>query len=153
LRDVIQARQRVGELLMKGITWLSDAEWSRIEPLLPRGRRGAHRVDDRRVISGIVHMLRSGARWRDCPAAYGPYTTIYNRFNRWSRQGLWFAIFEALTGHSGIYGLAAIDSTHIKAHRSAAGGKGGPSSKRSAPRAAGAPASCTPPPTSKVGRD
>ena len=138
---------------MKGITWLSDAEWSRIEPLLPRGRRGAHRVDDRRVISGIVHMLRSGARWRDCPAAYGPYTTIYNRFNRWSRQGLWFAIFEALTGHSGIYGLAAIDSTHIKAHRSAAGGKGGPSSKRSAPRAAGAPASCTPPPTSKVGRD
>ena len=138
---------------MKGITWLSDAEWARIEPLLPQGRRGAHRVDDRRVISGIVHMLRSGARWRDCPAAYGPYTTIYNRFNRWSRQGLWFAIFEALTGHSGIYGLAAIDSTHIKAHRSAAGGKGGLSSRPSAPRAAGAPASCTPPPTRRADRD
>jgi transposase len=138
---------------MKGITWLSDAEWARIEPLLPRGRRGAHRVDDRRVISGIVHMLRSGARWRDCPAVYGPYTTIYNRFNRWSRQGLWFAIFEALTGHSGIYGLAAIDSTHIKAHRSAAGGKGGLSSKRSAPPAAAAPASCTLPPTRRAGRD
>ena len=73
-------------------------EWKRIEPLLPRGRRGAHRVDDRRVISGIVHMLRSGARWRDCPPEYGPYTTIYNRFNRWSRQGLWFEMFEALTG-------------------------------------------------------
>src|SRR5271155_2317544 len=138
---------------MAKVYWLSEAEWARIEPLLPRGRRGAHRVDDRRIISGIVHMLRSGARWRDCPAAYGPYTTIYNRFNRRSRQGLWFAIFEALTGHSGIYGLAAIDSTHIKAHRSAAGGKGGLSSRRSAPRAAGAPASCTPPPTSKVGRD
>jgi transposase len=138
---------------MKGITWLSDAEWARIEPLLPRGRKGAHRVDDRRVISGIVHMLRSGARWRDCPAAYGPYTTIYNRFNRWSRQGLWFAIFEALTGHSGIYGLAAIDSTHIKAHRSAAGGKGGLSSKRSAPRAAAGPASCTPRPTRSAARD
>jgi transposase len=138
---------------MKGITWLSDAEWARIEPLLPRGRRGAHRVDDRRVISGIVHMLRSGARWRDCPAIYGPYTTIYNRFNRWSRQGLWFAIFEALTGHSGIYGLAAIDSTHIKAHRSAAGGKGGLSSKRSALRAGAGPVSCTPQPTSKAGRD
>jgi len=137
---------------MKGITWLNDAEWSRIEPLLPRGRRGAHRVDDRRVISGIVHMLRSGARWRDCPAAYGPYTTIYNRFNRRSRQGLWFAIFEALTGHSGIYGLAAIDSTHIKAHRSAAGGKGGLSSRRSAPREAGGPASCTPRPTRRAGR-
>jgi transposase len=138
---------------MKGVLWLSDAEWARIEPLLPRGRRGAHRVDDRRVISGIIHMLRSGARWRDCPAVYGPYTTIYNRFNRWSRQGLWFAIFEALTGHSGIYGLAAIDSTHIKAHRSAAGGKGGLSSKRSAPREAGEPASCTPRPTKPVGRD
>ena len=137
---------------MKGITWLSDAEWMRIEPLLPRGRRGAHRVDDRRVISGIVHMLRSGARWRDCPTAYGPYTTIYNRFNRWSRQGLWFAIFEALTGHSGIYGLAAIDSTHIKAHRSAAGGKGGLSSKRSARRGAAEPASSTPRPTRKVAR-
>src|SRR5579885_226532 len=128
---------------MKGITWLSDSEWARIEPLLPRGRRGAHRVDDRRVISGIVHMLRSGARWRDCPAAYGPYTTIYNRFNRWGKQGLWHKIFEALTGNSGIYGPAAIDSTYIKAHRSAAGGKGGLSSKRSAPRAAGAPASST----------
>jgi transposase len=138
---------------MKGITWLSDAEWSRIEPLLPRGRRGAHRVDDRRVISGIVHMLRSGGRWRDCPAAYGPYTTIYNRFNRWGRQGLWFAIFEALTGHSGIYGLVAIDSTHIKAHRSAGGGKGGTSRKRSARRAAAEPASSMPRPTKKAARD
>src|SRR5262249_33446057 len=63
---------------MSKLYWLSDAEWSRLEPLLPRSRRGAHRVDDRRVISGIVHMLRSGARWRDCPSEYGPYTTIYN---------------------------------------------------------------------------
>lgn len=138
---------------MKGITWLSEAEWARIEPLLPRGRRGAHRVDDRRVISGIVHMLRSGGRWRDCPPAYGPYTTIYNRFNRWSRQGLWFALFEALTGHSGIYGLVAIDSTHIKAHRSASGGKGGTSRKRSASRAAGEPASFMPRPMKKAARD
>jgi transposase len=66
---------------------LSDEEWARIEPYLPRGRRGAHRVDDRRVISGIIQMLRTGARWRDCPAEYGPYTTVYNRFNRWSAQG------------------------------------------------------------------
>src|SRR6185437_12492110 len=54
--------------------WLSDAEWAKIERLMPRGRCGAHRVDDRRVISGIIHMLRSGGRWRDCPMAYGPYT-------------------------------------------------------------------------------
>src|SRR3954453_22691248 len=73
--------------MRKQLYWLSDAEWGRLEPLLPRGRRGAPRVDDRRVISGIMHMLHSGSRGRDCPAAYGPYTTIYNRFNRWSRKG------------------------------------------------------------------
>ena len=129
--------------MAEGLYWLNDDEWARIEPHLPRGRRGARRVDDRRVISGIVHMLKSGARWRDCPSAYGPYTTVYNRFNRWSRQGVWHAIFEALTGHSGVYGSVAIDSTHIKAHRSAAGGKGGPSGKPSGARAAGGPASST----------
>jgi len=128
---------------MKGLYWLNDAEWARIEPLLPRGRRGAHRVDDRRIISGIIHMLRSGARWRDCPTAYGPYTTVYNRFNRWSRQGIWQEMFEALTGHCGVYGSVAIDSTHIKAHRSAAGGKGGPAPKGSGARAAGGPRSST----------
>jgi len=53
------------EAWMGKLYWLSAAEWFRLEPLLPRGRKGAHRVDDRRVISGIVHMLRSGARWRD----------------------------------------------------------------------------------------
>lgn len=121
---------------MAELFWLSDTQWRRIEPLLPRGRKGAHRVDDRRVLSGIVYMLQSGARWRDCPAAYGPYTTIYNRFNRRSKQGLWFEIFRAVTGSSGIIGTASIDSTHVKPHRSAAGGKGGPTRKRSAAREA-----------------
>ena len=95
---------------MKHLYWLDDAEWAKIEPYLPRGRRGAHRVDDRRVISGIIHMLRTGARWRDCPAAYGPYTTIYNRFHRWSQQGVWFDVFQALTGMSGRYveGIASV---------------------------------------------
>jgi transposase len=124
---------------MRELYWLSDADWKRLEPLLPRGRRGAHRVDDRRVISGIMHMLHTGARWRDCPAAYGPYTTIYNRFNRWSRQGIWSDIFYALTGSTGRFGTMAVDSTHIKAHRSAAGAKGGLSATPSAARAAGGP--------------
>ena len=123
--------------------WLNPQEWQRIEPLLPRGRRGAHRVDDRRVISGVMHMLRSGARWRDCPSEYGPYTTIYNRFNRWSKQGIWEAIFYTLTGSSGVVSSAAVDSTHIKVHRSAGGAKGGPSATRSAARAAVAPARST----------
>jgi transposase len=115
---------------MRKLYWLDDEAWARIESHLPRGRRGAHRVDDHRVISGIVHMLQSGARWRDCPPEYGPYTTVYNRFNRWSRQGVWVDIFKALTGHTGVWTSdAAIDSTSIRAHRSAGGAKGGPSPK------------------------
>ncbi|RZN32096.1 transposase [Bradyrhizobium sp. Leo121] len=111
--------------MRKQLYWLSDAEWKRLEPLLPRGRRGAHRVYDRRVISGIVHMLRPGARWRDCPPEYGPYTTIYNRFNGGSRQGLWFESVETLTGKTGIVGSSPSTVSHIKAHRSAAGEKWG----------------------------
>ena len=122
--------------MTRDLFWLNDEEWERIAPYLPRGRRGAHRVDDRRVISGIIHMLKTGARWRDCPTAYGPYTTIYNRFNRWSKQGVWEDVFYALTGSSGVIGAAAVDSTHVKAHRSAAGAKGGTSGTPSADRAA-----------------
>ncbi|PHP16606.1 hypothetical protein CG471_27150 [Sphingobium sp. IP1] len=112
---LIQGLVREQETLMaRQLTWLSDAEWAKIEPLLPQGRKGARRVDDRRVISGIVHMLKIGARWRDCPPEYGPYTTIYNRFHRWSQQGVWFEVFEALTGYSGVWGSSAIDSTSIR---------------------------------------
>ena len=113
--------------MARNLYLLSDVEWARIEPLLPKGRRGAHRVDDRRIISAIVFMLRSGARWRDCPAAYGPYTTVYNRFNRWSKQGVWEAIFKALAQLERPVKMASADSTHIKVHRSAGGAKGGPS--------------------------
>jgi transposase len=62
--------------------WLSDRAWATIEPLLPASQPGARRVDDRRVISGIIHVLQSGCRWKDCPSIYGPSTTLYNRFNR-----------------------------------------------------------------------
>ena len=120
----------------KQVYWLSEAEWGKIEPLLARGRRGAHRVDDRRVIGGIVHILRSGARWRNCPAVYGPYSTVYNRFNRWSRQGIWTGIFYALTGSTGMYGTMSVDSTYVKVPRSATGAKGGLSTMRSGARAA-----------------
>jgi transposase len=117
---------------------LDDAAWSVIEPLLPSNQPDARRVDDRRVISGIIHVLQSGCRWRDCPVEYGPYTTVYNRFNRWSRQGIWLEMFKALTGSTGVIGTAAIDASHVKAHRSAAGGKGGSSKKPSGARAAAA---------------
>lgn len=75
-----------------------------------------------------MQMLRSGGRWKDCPAVYGPCTTIYNRWNRWSRQ-VWERIFYALTGSSDVF-TGSVDSTHIKAHRSAGGAqKGGLSSR------------------------
>jgi transposase len=112
--------------------WLSDSEWASIEAVLPRNQCGAHRVDDRRVISGIVHVLQSGCRWRDCPGVYGPYTTIYNRWNRWSKRRIWQQIFETLRKVSCGEDFNAIDSTSAKAHRCAAGGKGGPNSRRSA---------------------
>ena len=70
--------------------WLSDRAWASLEPLLPTNQPGARRVDDRSVISGIILVLKSGCRWKDVPAVYGPPTTIYNRFNRWSRRGIWF---------------------------------------------------------------
>jgi transposase len=63
--------------MRKQIYWLSDTEWKLLEPRVPRGRRGAHRLDDRRVISAIIHMLRSGTRWRDCPPECGPCTTVW----------------------------------------------------------------------------
>jgi transposase len=67
---------------------LSDEEWSALEPLLPTQRKTA-RVNDRRIINAILHVLRTGMPWRDLPERYGPYTTAYNRFNRWSRRGIW----------------------------------------------------------------
>jgi transposase len=118
--------------------WLNDEQWGRIEPHLPTDVRGKERVDDRRVISGILHVLKSGCRWCDCPEAYGPPTTIYNRFVRWARRGVWENLFRELawTGRSGATQM--IDSTHVKAHRSAAGGKGGSISRRLAVREVGA---------------
>ena len=111
--------------MSRSLTWLSDAEWARIEPLLPSGRCGARRVDDRRVISGIVHMLKCGGRWQDCPGEYGPSTTVYNRWNRWSRRGVWGRILAALTDEGWIAETAQIDSSYVKAHRCSGGAKGG----------------------------
>jgi transposase len=120
---------------MAGEFWLTDRQWAVIEPVLPKNQSGAHRVDDRRVISGIVHVLKSGCRWQDCPALYGPPTTIYNRYRRWTIKGVWRRLFSALVDVSP-GDVQMIDSTSAKAHRSAAGGKGGPKFKRSAARAA-----------------
>lgn len=116
--------------------WLSDEAWAAVEPHLPRNQPGARRVDDRRVISGIFHVLKSGCRWGDCPAEYGPPTTIYNRYNRWSNRGFWLRLLEALADAGAVTRSAAIDSTYVKAQRAAFGGKRGLKRRRSAARAA-----------------
>jgi transposase len=127
------------EARMSRLFWLSDEAWAAIEPHLPMNQPGARRVDDRRVISGILHVLKSGCRWKDCPADYGPPTTIYNRFNRWSRRQLWTRILDALVAKGVLALSASIDSTYVKAHRTAQGGKGGPRRRPSARRAAARP--------------
>jgi len=76
--------------------WLSDEAWKTLEPHLPHGKPGKPRVDDRTVISGILHVLKTGCRWRDVPPAFGPPTTIYNRYNRWSQRRIWQRIFEKM---------------------------------------------------------
>lgn len=100
--------------------WLSEAQFARLEPLLPNKPRGVPRVDDRRVISGIIHVIRGGLMWRDAPAAYGPPKTLYNRFVRWSRLGVFDRIFATLAAASEATETVMIDATHLKAHRTAA---------------------------------
>ena len=100
--------------------WLSDAQFARLQPLLPNKVRGVPRVDDRKVISGIVHVIRSGPMWRDAPACYGPHKTLYNRFVRWSKAGVFDRIFAALTAESEATGTVSTDATRLKAHRTAA---------------------------------
>ena len=78
------------------------------------------RVDDRRVISGIIFVIGNGLRWRDAPAEYGPHKTISNRFIHWSRLGVFNRIFAGLAGKAGKPGQLMIDATHSKAHRTAA---------------------------------
>src|ERR1700730_11162514 len=105
--------------------WLNDAQWALIEAHLPKVHTGPERKDDRRVISGILHRLREGCRWRALPDEYGRYTTVFNRFNRWSKRGWWQKMFAALVEFDDPPALMMIDSSAVKAHRSAAGAKGG----------------------------
>ncbi|HEX3215533.1 MAG TPA: IS5 family transposase [Aestuariivirgaceae bacterium] len=110
---------------MAELFWFSDEQWARIERLLPTNTRGLKRVDDRRVLSGIVHVLRSGCHWSHCPREYGPPKTIYNRFVRWAKRGIWERIFAMLSRCEDPPDRLMIDSTIVRAHRSSAGGKGG----------------------------
>ena len=104
---------------MSDLLWLSAAQMRRIEPYFPLSH-GIARVDDRRVISGIIFVIRNGLRWRDAPKDYGPHKTIYNRFIRWSRLGVFNKIIAALAAQGPKPQRLMIDATHLKAHRTAA---------------------------------
>jgi len=97
--------------------WLSDEQWQRIEPLLPTDVRGKDRVDDRRVISGILHVLKSGCRWCDCPPEYGPTDDDLQSLARWAKRGVWERLFREIAIRGRSTETQMIDSTHIKAHR------------------------------------
>lgn len=98
---------------------LSRAQMKRIEPYFPLSH-GVARVDDRRVISGIIYVIKHGLQWKDAPSGYGPHKTLYNRFVRWSRLGVFNRIFAELAAAAGKPGRLMIDATHLKAHRTAA---------------------------------
>ena len=114
---------------------VSDAEWARLEPLVPPHTSGKPRKDDRLVVNGILWKLATGAPWRDLPERYGPWQTVYTRFRRWTRAGVWDRIFAAVQRHADAAGqvnweVHVVDGTVIRAHQHAAGAKGGTRRRR-----------------------
>lgn len=104
---------------MSDVFWLTDDQVRRMEPHFPLSH-GVPRVNDRRVLSGIIFVIRNGLRWRDAPTVYGPHKTLYNRFVRWSRLGVFDRIFADLAAQAKDTDTLMIDATHLKAHRTAA---------------------------------
>jgi transposase len=109
---------------------LTDEQWQRLAPLLPpeKPRTGRPNKDHRTVLNGILWILRTGAPWRDLPERYGPWATVYSRFRRWQRAGIWARIIQALQHEAAHEGrvdgsLSMIDSSHIRAHQHAAGAR------------------------------
>lgn len=103
---------------MSDLFWLTDAQMARLQPFFPKSH-GKPRVDDKRVLSGIIFINRNGLRWRGAPSEYGPPETLYNRFVRWSRKGVFARILNELARNGGQTDVLMIDATHLKAHRTA----------------------------------
>ena len=106
---------------------LTQAQWARIEPMLPGkttdpGRTGG---DNRLFVNGCLWVLRSGAHWRDLPERYGKWKTLHKRFTRWAKAGVWDEVFASLIKDRDNQYLM-LDSTLVRAHQQAATGKGGP---------------------------
>ncbi len=103
---------------MSNLFWLTEAQLDRLRPFFPKSR-GRPRVDDRRVLSGIIHIQRNGLMWKDAPKGYGPPKTLYNRWKRWSRMGVFARVMTELAVPAQDTGVVMIDATHLKAHRTA----------------------------------
>ena len=116
---------------------LTNAQWRRIENLVPgkEGDRGRHGEDNRLFVDAVLWVLRTGAPWRDLPAAFGHWNSVFQRFSRWSHKGVWERIFKALAADPNFEHIM-IDATIVRAHQHAAGAKGGLRTKRSVARAA-----------------
>lgn len=123
---------------MSDLFWLSEAQLARLAPFFPKSH-GRPRVDDRRVLSGIIFINRNGLRWRDAPHAYGPPKTLYNRWKRWSEKGVFARMLMELAAAGDRTDLLMIDATHLKAHRTASSmglKKGAVGGSSAAPKAA-----------------
>ena len=103
---------------MSDLFWLTDEQIERLRPFFPKSH-GRPRVDDRRVLSGIVFVNRDGLRWRDAPSAYGPHKTLYNRWKRWGEAGVFTRMMEGLAAAGAEPKTVMIDATYLKAHRTA----------------------------------
>jgi transposase len=109
---------------------LTEVEWARLRPLLPPRKAGKQRRDDQQIINAILWKLATGAPWRDLPERYGSWATVYTRFWRWTRAGVWQRIFAAVQRRADAAGqldwtVHFVDGTVIRAHQHAAGAKGG----------------------------
>ena len=97
-----------------GSFWVTVEPFGRLEPHFPRNARGRPRVDDRRMISGIVHVLKSGGRWADAPPVYGPCKALHNRFVRWAAKGVWENIFHVLAAAGGAPAQVMTDAPTVR---------------------------------------
>ena len=103
---------------MSNLYWLSETQMAKLKPFFPKSH-GKPRVDDRRVMSGIIFINRNGLRWRDAPAEYGPHKTLYSRWKRWSEKGIFARMLLELADQGGRTDTLMIDATHLKTHRTA----------------------------------
>ena len=105
---------------------VTDEVWERIEPLLPGrpGDPGRSGEDNRLFVNAVMWIAKTGAPWRDLPERFGPWNTVFKRFSRWSKAGVWEKILRELGGDPDLEEVL-LDSSVVRVHQHAAGAKGG----------------------------